>query len=99
MNISASPYHIGKRDSRERMLATRASDNLAIVAYNNLVGGQDELVFDGDSVVFDEKGRLVCRGRQFEEDLVVDGPGYRIRLPHAASRPEVAERQPAGERE
>ena len=71
LNISASPYHIGKRDSRERMLATRASDNLAIVAYNNLVGGQDELVFDGDSVVFDERGRLMCRGRQFEEDLVV----------------------------
>ncbi len=71
LNISASPYHIGKRDSRERMLATRASDNLAIVAYNNLVGGQDELVFDGDSVVFDEKGRLLCRGRQFEEDLIV----------------------------
>jgi len=71
LNISASPYHIGKRDSRERMLATRAADNLAIVAYNNLVGGQDELVFDGDSVVFDEKGRLLCRGRQFEEDLIV----------------------------
>ena len=71
LNISASPYHIGKRDSRERMLATRASDNLAIVAYNNLVGGQDELVFDGDSVVFDERGRLMSRGRQFEEDLIV----------------------------
>jgi len=71
LNISASPYHVGKRDSRERMLATRASDNLAIVAYNNLVGGQDELVFDGDSVVFDERGRLICRGRQFEEDLIV----------------------------
>jgi NAD+ synthase (glutamine-hydrolysing) len=71
LNISASPYHVGKRDSRERMLATRASDNLAIVVYNNLVGGQDELVFDGDSVVFDERGRLLCRGRQFEEDLVV----------------------------
>jgi NAD+ synthase (glutamine-hydrolysing) len=71
LNISASPYHVGKRDSRERMLATRASDNLAIVAYNNLVGGQDELVFDGDSVVLDERGRLICRGRQFEEDLIV----------------------------
>jgi NAD+ synthase (glutamine-hydrolysing) len=71
LNISASPYHVGKRDSRERMLATRALDNLAILAYNNLVGGQDELVFDGDSVVFDERGRLMCRGRQFEEDLVV----------------------------
>jgi len=71
LNISASPYHAGKRDSREKMLSTRASDNLAIVAYCNLVGGQDELVFDGDSAVFDEKGRLICRGRQFEEDLMV----------------------------
>src|SRR5499427_1412198 len=71
INISSSPYHAGKRRWRERMLATRASDNTAIVAYNNLVGGQDELVFDGDSLVFDENGDLITRGRQFEEDLVV----------------------------
>jgi len=71
VNISASPYHFGKGDFRERMLATRASDNVAIVAYNNLVGGQDELVFDGNSLVLDEKGRLIAKGRQFEEDLVV----------------------------
>jgi len=71
VNISASPYHFGKGDSRERMLATRALDNVAIFAYNNLVGGQDELVFDGNSMVVDEKGSLVARGRQFEEDLIV----------------------------
>jgi NAD+ synthase (glutamine-hydrolysing) len=71
VNISASPYHAGKGLSRERMLATRAADNVAIVAYNNLVGGQDELVFDGNSVIFSEKGEPVARGRQFEEDLVV----------------------------
>lgn len=71
VNISASPYHAGKREFRERMLSTRAADNLAIVAYNNLVGGQDELVFDGDSVIFDERGCLICRGMQFEEDLIV----------------------------
>ncbi len=53
------------------MLAIRASDNAAIVAYNNLVGGQDELVFDGNSMILDEKGRLIARGKQFEEDLVV----------------------------
>jgi len=70
VNISASPYHFGKRKSRERMLGNRASDNVAIVAYNNLVGGQDELVFDGDSVVLDEKGQLITRGKQFEEDLI-----------------------------
>jgi NAD+ synthase (glutamine-hydrolysing) len=71
VNISASPYHAGKGLSRERMLATRAADNVAIVAFCNLVGGQDELVFDGHSVVFDEKGELMRRGRQFEEDLIV----------------------------
>jgi NAD+ synthase (glutamine-hydrolysing) len=53
------------------MLATRAADNVAIVAFCNLVGGQDELVFDGNSVIFDERGELVVRGKQFEEDLVV----------------------------
>jgi NAD+ synthase (glutamine-hydrolysing) len=71
LNISASPYHFGKGSSRERMLATRASDSIAIVAYNNLVGGQDELVFDGNSLVLDEMGRLIARGKQFEEDLIV----------------------------
>ena len=71
INISSSPYHAGKGLWRERMLATRAADSVAIVAYCNLVGGQDELVFDGNSVIFDERGELVARGRQFEEDLVV----------------------------
>jgi NAD+ synthase (glutamine-hydrolysing) len=71
VSISASPYHAGKGQSRERMLATRASDNVAIVAFCNLVGGQDELVFDGNSVIFDERGELVVRGKQFGEDLIV----------------------------
>ena len=71
INISSSPYHAGKRQWRERMLATRAGDNTVIVAYNNLVGGQDELVFDGDSLVYDENGVLIARGKQFEEDLIV----------------------------
>ena len=71
INVSASPYHAGKGFSRERMLATRAADNVAVVAYNNLVGGQDELVFDGNSVVFNEQGEPIARGRQFQEDLVV----------------------------
>jgi NAD+ synthase (glutamine-hydrolysing) len=71
INISSSPYHAGKGRWRERMLATRAADNTVIVAYNNLVGGQDELVFDGDSLVFDENGELIARGKQFEEDLII----------------------------
>ena len=71
VTISASPYHMGKGPSRERMLATRAVDNVAVVAFCNLVGGQDELVFDGGSVVFDPRGELLARARQFEEDLLV----------------------------
>jgi NAD+ synthase (glutamine-hydrolysing) len=63
VNISASPYHAGKGTARERMLATRAADNVVCLAFCNLVGGQDELVFDGGSVVFDERGELLARGK------------------------------------
>jgi NAD+ synthase (glutamine-hydrolysing) len=71
INISASPYHFGKSQLRERMLATRASDNAAAIAFVNLVGGQDELVFDGRSLVFDQKGELIAAAKQFAEDLVL----------------------------
>ena len=69
INISASPYHRGKGESREKMIATRATDTVAIFAYNNLVGGQDELVFDGHSFISDERGNIIARGKQFEEDF------------------------------
>ncbi len=71
INISASPYHAGKGLLRERMLATRATDSAAIVVHNNLVGGQDELIFDGNSLIVNEKGEITARGKQFEEDFVV----------------------------
>jgi NAD+ synthase (glutamine-hydrolysing) len=71
INISASPYHAGKGAARERMLATRAADNVIYVAFCNLVGGQDELVFDGGSVILDVRGETVARGKLFAEDLVV----------------------------
>ncbi len=71
VNISASPYHAGRGLARERMLSTRAADGVVAVAFCNLVGGQDELVFDGGSVIFDERGEVVARARQFEEDLLV----------------------------
>jgi NAD+ synthase (glutamine-hydrolysing) len=71
LNISASPYHRRKRAFRERMLAVRASDYGCYVLLCNLVGGQDELVFDGHSVVFDPEGRLIARAKQFEEDLLL----------------------------
>jgi len=71
VNISASPYHLGKIQERERMLSTRAADNVAVVAFCNQVGGQDELVFDGSSVIIDERGQVVARGKAFAEDFVV----------------------------
>jgi len=71
LNISASPFFVGKQGARERMLATRAADSGAIVAYLNLVGGQDELVFDGASVVFNGRGELVARALPFAEDLLI----------------------------
>jgi NAD+ synthase (glutamine-hydrolysing) len=71
LNISASPYHAGKIQERERMLAVRARDNVAIVAYCNLVGGQDELIFDGSSVIINERGKIIARAKSFEEDFLV----------------------------
>jgi NAD+ synthase (glutamine-hydrolysing) len=71
VNISASPYHAGKGAERERMFAQRARDNLACVAFCALVGGQDELVFDGHSVVIDHTGTTIARARQFDEELLV----------------------------
>ncbi|HTG14430.1 MAG TPA: NAD+ synthase [Blastocatellia bacterium] len=71
VNISSSPYHAGKRFDRERMLCTRAEDNAVALLYCNLFGGQDELVFDGNSLIIDEAGHIIARGPAFEEDLVV----------------------------
>jgi NAD+ synthase (glutamine-hydrolysing) len=71
LNISSSPYHMGKLVWRERMLSVRANDNLAAIAYVNLVGGQDELVFDGASLVVNEQGEVIARAKQFEEDFIV----------------------------
>ena len=71
VNINGSPYHTGKGKVREEMLATRAIDNGMFVAYVNLVGGQDELVFDGASMIVNPEGETVVRGSQFEEDLII----------------------------
>jgi len=70
INISSSPYHYGKAISRYRMLSTRAEDNTAIVAYVNTVGGQDELVFDGNSMVLSEDGILLSKAPSFEESML-----------------------------
>ena len=70
-NISASPFHVGKGTEREEMLATRARDNACWIAYVNAVGAQDELIFDGQSLVLDEEGEIVARGPAFEEALLL----------------------------
>ncbi len=98
VNASASPYHAGKGVQRERMLVQRARDNLAAVALCSLVGGQDELVFDGHSLVIDHEGEVIARGTQFAEELVVatiDPAGPRgVRLREGRQRAAARRRQP-----
>jgi NAD+ synthase (glutamine-hydrolysing) len=71
VNASASPYHAGKGREREQMLIQRARDNLSAVAFCNSVGGQDELIFDGHSVVIDHEGTVLARAPQFAEELTL----------------------------
>ncbi|MBU0468314.1 MAG: NAD+ synthase [Candidatus Omnitrophica bacterium] len=71
INISSSPYDIGKLKIREAMLKQRAQQAAAHVCYVNVVGGQDELVFDGRSMIVGPKGEIVAKGKLFEEDLVL----------------------------
>jgi len=70
-NISASPFHVGKDREREEMLRVRARDNSCFFALCNAVGGQDELIFDGHSVVLDDEGEILARAAGFEEELLV----------------------------
>jgi NAD+ synthase (glutamine-hydrolysing) len=90
ININASPFEVGKAQRRERMIATRAADAHSAIVYVNQVGGQDELVFDGHSMVFDADGRLLARAPQFVEDLLVVDvtvpPVYRSRLMSSRAR-------------
>jgi NAD+ synthase (glutamine-hydrolysing) len=71
VNISASPYHAGKGTEREAMFADRAVTNVACVAFCALVGGQDELVFDGRSCVIDHTGAVIARAAQFREEMLI----------------------------
>jgi NAD+ synthase (glutamine-hydrolysing) len=93
VNISASPYHAGKGSERELMLIQRARDNLAAVAFCNIVGGQDELVFDGHSLVIDHEGAVIARAPQFAEELLlasIDPAGARgVRLRDPRHRPAI----------
>jgi len=96
VNISASPYYAGKGLARERMLATRAADSVVVVALCNLVGGQDELVFDGGSVVLNARGELLARARQFEEDLLVVDLDLRAVFRQRLHDPRRRQERPAG---
>ena len=71
LNLNASPFHAGKTDYRERMISTRATDNTVAIAYVNQVGGQDDLVFDGNSIVVDAKGNVIGRASSMCDDLLV----------------------------
>jgi NAD+ synthase (glutamine-hydrolysing) len=71
VNISASPFHLRRDREREQMFRTRARDNAAYVAFCNTVGGQDELIFDGHSLVLDDEGTVLARAPGFEEALLV----------------------------
>src|SRR5437868_2128628 len=71
VNISASPFHVGRDREREEMLVTRARDNACFLAFCNLVGAQDELIFDGHSVVIDDQGEILARAPGFEECLLI----------------------------
>jgi NAD+ synthase (glutamine-hydrolysing) len=110
LNASASPYHAGKGGQRERMLIQRARDNLAAVAFCNLVGGQDELVFDGHSLLIDHEGAVLARSPQFAEAMtigVVDLQAAmtarlrdtRLRPPVRKALPEVRRLGPLARRE
>ena len=101
VNISASPYHAGKGLERERLFAQRANETGAYIAFCAMVGGQDELVFDGQSFVLDQKGRTLARAAQFAEDLLVcdlfgaddedDERPHPLRAPIASREQEVYE--------
>lgn len=98
--ISSSPFHLAKGDSRERMLQTRASDSAAALAYCNQVGGQDELVFDGRSVIIDHSGDVVARAPMFEQDLLIAdveldlAAGRRLREPLLRRLPRPGDLEP-----
>jgi NAD+ synthase (glutamine-hydrolysing) len=71
VNINGSPYHAGKREARETMIRTRAMDSRAFLAWVNTTGGQDELVFDGNSVMFGPEGQVIAHAKSFQETLLV----------------------------
>jgi NAD+ synthase (glutamine-hydrolysing) len=88
INISASPFHADKRLDRLKVLKEKSSRNRIPIFYVNLVGGQDELVFDGESLAVDKAGRLIAAGRQFQEDLIITDLDIEKGLAKRAKLPE-----------
>ncbi len=84
LNINASPYHAGKAREREEIIRGQAKSSRAVVAYINLVGGQDELVFDGQSMIVDAQGKIICRAEAFKEDLLITD----LDVPLSTSKPD-----------
>jgi NAD+ synthase (glutamine-hydrolysing) len=105
VNINGSPYNAGKRDFRQQMLAARARDYGVFLCYTNQVGGQDELVFDGGSMVLDPDGGLVAQAAMFEEELLVCDlslgeakdakQSRRVRRVNLSDKPFVGDKPPA----
>ena len=91
ININASPFHAGKRIEREAMLSDRSSTHQVFLGYANTVGGQDELVFDGSSVIVDNDGHIITRGISFDEDLIVADLDMGV---YPGSNPENQNRHP-----
>lgn len=83
LNINASPYHAGKIKERQLIIANQAVNNNVFVVYANLVGGQDELVFDGQSMIVNNKGKILSRAKAFSEDLLIQD----LDLPLGRARP------------
>ena len=110
LNLSASPYHQGKGRERERLFAARCRDQRCFLAFCNAVGGQDELVFDGHSLVIGPDGAILARGAPFEEDMLIvdldpaaahelrgsDAPWSAAPVVSTADRPTAHSRQDAG---
>jgi NAD+ synthase (glutamine-hydrolysing) len=97
VNISASPYHAGKGSERERLFAERAREHGVHIAFCALVGGQDELVFDGHSFILDPSGETIARAAQFEEELLVcdlDLDPASLRTPASSAAPLRPAREP-----
>ncbi len=82
LNLNASPYHVGKTRTRRRLLVNRAKERDVFVGYTNMVGGQDELVFDGNSLVVDPKGNILNQAKAFQEDLLLTD----LEIPRASGK-------------